>query len=225
MIFGYARVSTESQKLDSQIDAILAFGVEKENIYADVDSGKKTDRAQLETLLGKLRTDDEVVFFDLTRIGRNLKHLLTIMEHFSKHQIHFRDLSNPAINTRNIEEPSGKLIFVFFAALAEYFREESNRKVVAGLESARRKGRVGGRPKGISARLKRKAPIVAAMYRSKDPEYSIRQIREANEISQASVYKCLIHEGINIASEHRNKGNNNRVKNTKIRMSNASAEK
>lgn len=216
MLFGYARVSTENQKLDSQIDALTAFGVEKHNIYADTDSGKKTDRKELEMLLNQLRTGDMVVFYDLTRIGRNLKHLITIMDFFSEHKIEFKDLTNPAIDTKSMETPAGKLIFVLFGALGEFFREQSNEKVRAGLASARRKGKFGGRPKGLSEKLKKIAPAVASMY--KDPNVSINDIRKAFGIAQGSVYKCLQHQKVNYQKTHKNKGNNNRIKNTKIKQ-------
>ena len=72
MLFGYARVSTENQKLDIQIQQLNLFGVESENIYCDKDSGKNTDREQLNLLLSRLRTGDEIVFYDLTRMGRIL---------------------------------------------------------------------------------------------------------------------------------------------------------
>ncbi|WP_052503494.1 recombinase family protein [Lacinutrix sp. Hel_I_90] len=78
MLFAYARVSTENQNLASQIDAIKLFGVEDENIYCDKDSGKKTDRKGLTDMLGRLRKGDTVYFYDLTRIGRNFKHLITV---------------------------------------------------------------------------------------------------------------------------------------------------
>lgn len=216
MLFGYARVSTENQNLASQVDAIKVFGVEDENIYCDKESGKKTDRKGLNDLLGRLRKGDTVYFYDLTRIGRNFKHLITVMEYFAKHEIDFKDISNPAIDTKSQELPSGRLIFRIFAALGEFQREQSNEKVKAGLESAKRQGRVGGRPKGPSEKLKKLAPLVASMY--KDADNSIQTIRETLGISQASVYKCLIIAGVDISkNKHRNKGNNNRIKNTKIK--------
>ena len=215
MKLGYARVSTENQNLQSQIDAIEIFGVEKENIYCDKDSGKKTDRKGLTTLLGRLRKGDTVYFYDLTRVGRNFKHLISVMEYFAKHEIDFKDISNPAIDTKSMELPSGRLIFRIFAALGEFQREQSNEKVKAGLASAKRQGRVGGRPQGPSEKLKKLAPLVASMY--KDPNNSITTIRETLGIAQASVYKCLIIANIDIKkSKHRNIKNNNRNKNTKI---------
>ena len=209
MLFGYARVSTENQNLASQIDALKLFDIEDCNIYCDKDSGKKEDRKGLNDLLGRLRKGDTVYFYDLTRIGRNFKHLITVMEYFAKHEIDFKDISNPAIDTKSMETPAGKLI------LGEFQREQSNAKVVAGLESAKRQGRFGGRPKGLSEKLKKLAPIVASMWR--DPDNSIKTIIDTLNISPASVYKCLKISGIDIKKAHKNTANNNRIKNTKIK--------
>lgn len=216
MLFGYARVSTENQNLASQIDTLKLFEVEDENIYCDKDSGKRTDRKGLNELLGRLRKGDTVYFYDLTRIGRNFKHLITVMEYFAKHEIDFKDISNPAIDTKSMETPAGKLIFRIFASLGEFQREQSNEKVKAGLESARRRGKFGGRPKGISLKLKKMVPLVVAMY--KDPDNSINDIKTTLSIAQGSVYKCLKEGGIDISKQYKNKGNNNRVKNTRIKQ-------
>ncbi|MBQ19126.1 MAG: resolvase [Flavobacteriales bacterium] len=216
MKFGYARVSTESQNLDMQIDLLLAHGVAPENIFSEKESGAKNDREELDALLMRLREGDIILFYDLSRVGRNLIHLLTLVEWFRDRKIDFKDLTNPSINTQNVDTPSGYMIFAISALFADVQRKNIRHNVIKGLEAAKRRGKVGGRPRGLSKRLIKKAPLVAAMYKSKDPEYSISDIRQVNEISQASVYKCLIHEGIDINANHRNKGNNNRTKNTKI---------
>lgn len=214
MLFGYARISTENQKLDSQIDALILFGVEKRNIFADVDSGKKTDRKGLQDLLNKLRPGDQVVFYDLSRMGRNLKHLITVMEFFSNNEIDFKDLTNTAIDTKSMETPAGRLIFIVFASIAQFMREQSNEKVKAGLESARKQGRVGGRRPGPSKRMIKLAPAVVSMY--KDDSYSNSDIMKAFGIAAASIYKCCDIENFDYRKFHKNRGNNNRNKNTKI---------
>ncbi|MEP0266597.1 recombinase family protein [Dokdonia sp.] len=214
MVFGYARISSESQKLDIQIDRFELLGIEKNNIYADEDSGAKNDRKELEKLLSKLRKGDKVIFYDLTRLGRSVKYLITLIEHFGENGIHFQDITNPAINTESVETPEGELIFYVFAIIGQFMRKQSNEKVRAGLESARRRGKFGGRPKGLSARIKEKAPVVAIMW--KNPTTSLSQICKAMKIAPNTVYKCLDHEGVDRSLHHKNKGNNNRIKNSKI---------
>ena len=206
-VFAYGRVSTESQNLDMQVDKFRLLGVEDRNIYVDKDSGKNDDRKELQTLLGKLREGDKVVFYDITRLGRNLKYLITLIEHFYSLGVDFQDLTNPFINTESTRTAEGELIFLIFGALGQYFRKSSNEKVKAGLEAARKRGKKGGRPKGASPRLKEVAPHVVVMH--KNPDTSINDIMKAFKISQASVYKCFKIENYDYKKHHKNKGNKN----------------
>lgn len=123
-VFGYARVSTEAQNLDMQIDMLKTSGVEDYNIFYEKESGGKKDRKQLEALLAKLRKGDEVLFYDLTRVGRNLVHLITLIDWFREREISFRDLTNPVINNVSIETANGWVIFAFNAMLAEFNRKK-----------------------------------------------------------------------------------------------------
>ena len=206
-VFAYGRVSRDSQNLDIQIDKFELIGVKKENIFLDKDSGKNDDRKELEKLLSKLRKGDKVVFYDLTRLGRNLKYLITLVEHFYGIGVDFQDLTNPFINTESTRTAEGELIFSIFGALGQYFRKSSNEKVRAGLASARSRGKFGGRPKGLSARLKEAAPQVVKMH--KNPEASIKDIMSVFKISQGSVYRCFEHEKYDYKKQHKNKGNKN----------------
>lgn len=196
MLFGYARISTVGQNLESQVDVLLSYGVEKKNIFADIDSGAKNDRKELEKLLMILRTGDEIVFYDLTRLGRDLRHLITLVDGFHLKGVNFKDLTNPFIDTKSTRTAEGELIFHVFAALGQFYRKSSNEKVKRGIEYAKKEGRLGGRPKGLSKELQEKAPRVAKLYTQTD--MSIREIRETLQIAQNSVYKCLAHEGIKI---------------------------
>ena len=195
-LFGYARVSTEAQNLQSQIDLLLTYGVEKENIYCDVNSGAKTDRKELNFLLKLLRPGDTVVFHDISRIGRDFKHLLDVIDFFHKTGVQFKDLTNPMIDTNSTRTPEGELIFSVFGIMAQFFRKSSNEKVKRGIDSARRQGRVGGRPRGLSNGLKKKAPTVVKLYL--ETTMSNREICQMVGIAPNSLYKCLKYEGIDI---------------------------
>jgi DNA invertase Pin-like site-specific DNA recombinase len=206
-VFAYGRVSTESQNLDIQLDKFKLMGVSEANIYLDKDSGKNDDRIELQKLLNKLRRGDKVVFYDITRLGRNLKYLINLVDHFYSIGVDFQDLTNPFINTRSSRTAEGELIFLIFGALGQYFRKSSNEKVKAGLAAARKRGKVGGRPKGPSKRLKEIAPHVVVMH--KNPTTSIADIRKAFNISQGSIYKCFEIENYDYKLEHKNIGNSN----------------
>lgn len=207
MVFGYARVSTESQNLDMQLDMLITSGVEKHNIYYEKESGKVTDRKELEKLLNQLRKGDEVLFYDLTRVGRDLVHLINLIDWFKERGISFRDLTNPAVNNVSVETANGWAIFAFNAMLAEFNRKKINENVRRGIDAAKRRGKVGGRPKGLSKALQKKAKLAVIMH--KNPDTSIREIMDALEMSQGSVYKCFKHEGYDYQKYHKNKGNKN----------------
>lgn len=206
-VFYYGRVSTESQNLDSQLDRFRLLGAKEENIFFDKDSGKNDDRKELQNLLNKLRKGDKIIFYDLTRLGRNVKYLITLVELFYDQGIDFQDLTNPFINTESTRTSEGELIFLIFGALGQYFRKSSREKVNAGLASARARGRVGGRKKGATKRLIEIAPHAVVMH--KNPKTSINDIKNAFKISQGSVYRCFEIENYDYKSQHKNKGNKN----------------
>lgn len=168
----------------------------------------------MQNLLGKLRKGDKVVFYDLTRLGRNLKYLITLVEQFYDLEVDFQDLTNPFINTESTRTAEGELIFLIFGALGQYFRRSSNEKVMAGLRAAKARGKVGGRPKGLSPRLKEVAPLAVMMH--KDPTVSIRDIMNALKISQGSVYKCFKDQKYDYQKSHKNKGNRNAAYKLKV---------
>lgn len=213
MKFGYARVSTPAQNLAMQTDALEVFGVDDKNIHTDVASGAKEDRKGLETMLMKLREGDTVIVWKSCRLARNVKHMLSMMEFFESNNIEFKSLQEPFLDTKS---PHGRFIFNVFTSLNQMDREINRERVISGLASARKRGKVGGRPKGLSKKLLKIAPAVVSMW--KDDSKSIRMIKDAFGIAQGSVYKCLVHEGIDIKkSEHKNKGNKNAQRKIKIK--------
>ncbi|MCF2875412.1 MULTISPECIES: recombinase family protein [unclassified Tenacibaculum] len=214
MKFGYARVSTPSQNLEMQIDALELFGVDLKNIHTDIASGAKEDRKGLEEMLMKLREGDSVIVWKSCRLARNVKHMLSMMELFESNNIEFKSIQEPFLDTSS---PHGKFIFNVFTSLNQMDREINRERVMSGLASARKRGIKGGRPKGISQKLKDVAPGVVSMW--KDDTKSIKAIQKMFGISQGSVYKCLEFEGIDVKrSEHKNKGNQNAKRKRKIKI-------
>lgn len=144
MKIGYARVSTDEQTTDPQMDALTANGCE--TIYREHASGKTTDRAELENCLKALRAGDTLTVWRLDRLGRNLADLVRIVNDLEARHIGFVSLTEQ-INTTS---PSGKLVFHLFASLAEFERNLIRERTQAGLKSARARGRVGGRPRKLT---------------------------------------------------------------------------
>ena len=99
--FGYARVSTDDQDLSLQIDALLRFGVDQSDIFTDKLSGAKEKRPGLTKCLGTLQSGDTLVVWRLDRLGRSMRHLVTLIEDLREKQIKFKSISDGAIDTTN----------------------------------------------------------------------------------------------------------------------------
>lgn len=149
MLVGYMRVSSadDRQSVDLQRDALIAAGVDERHIHADKASGARDDRPGLKACLTWLKEGDTLVVWKLDRLGRSLPHLLSIITDFRERGIAFRSLTE-AMDTAT---PHGELLFSMFGALAQYERALTRERVMAGLASAKRRGRQGGRPPMIDA--------------------------------------------------------------------------
>jgi DNA invertase Pin-like site-specific DNA recombinase len=147
MLIGYARVSKAdgSQSTDLQRDALLSEGVKEEAIYQDHASGKLDDRPGLQNCLKALREGDTLIVWKLDRLGRNLRHLVNTVHDLTAKNIGLKVLTGhgAAIDTTTA---AGKLVFGIFAALSEFEREMIKERTLAGMASARARGRKGGRP-------------------------------------------------------------------------------
>ena len=147
MLIGYMRVSKAdgSQVVDLQRDALLAAGVTSSRLYQDQASGKKDDRPGLDACLKSLREGDTLIVWKLDRLGRDLRHLVNTIHDLMERKIGFRVLSGQGANI-DTTTAGGRLVFGIFAALAEFERELIRERTIAGLSSARARGRHGGRP-------------------------------------------------------------------------------
>lgn len=145
MIIGYARVSTEDQNLDGQLDALKAAGAEK--IFADKITGTARSRPELDRLLDQLRQGDVITVTKYDRLARSLRDLLDIVDTIQAHGAGFRSLAEDIDTTT----PAGRLVFHVFASIAQFERERIAERTKEGLEAARKRGRIGGRPPALSA--------------------------------------------------------------------------
>ena len=155
-LIGYMRVSKAdgSQALDLQRDALLAVGVEADRLYEDHASGKRDDRTGLEACLKALRSGDTLVAWKLDRLGRDLRHVVTLVHDLTKRGVGLKILAGQGASL-DTTTANGKLVFGIFAALAEFERELIVERTRAGLQAARARGRHGGRPfKMTSAKLR-----------------------------------------------------------------------
>ena len=152
MLIGYMRVSKSdgSQTTHLQRDALLAAGIEDTQLYEDLASGRLDTRPGLDAALKALRSGDTLVVWKLDRLGRNLRHLINTVHDLTARGVGLKVLTGQgaAIDTTSA---AGKLVFGIFAALAEFERELISERTVAGLASARARGRKGGRPFKMTA--------------------------------------------------------------------------
>ena len=158
MQIGYARVSKAdgTQLLDLQRDALLDAGVAEERIYEDHASGRHDHRPGLEACLKALQPGNTFVVWKLDRLGRNLKHLVTVVEELHVREVGLRVLAGAGAEI-DTTTANGRLVFGIFASLAEFERELIAERTRAGLAAARARGRLGGRPRKMDVAMLRLA--------------------------------------------------------------------
>src|SRR5438874_8620426 len=183
MLIGYARVSTQDQTLDLQQDALEKIGCAK--IFTDTISGASTQRLGLDEALEYVREGDTLVVWKLDRLGRSLKHLIETITKLNNRKIGFRSI------TENIDTTTsgGKLIFHIFGALAEFERDIIRERTNAGLQAARARGRLGGRPKAQTINNPKKVAMAQSLYDNKDN--TIDEICKTLNISRATLYRYI----------------------------------
>jgi DNA invertase Pin-like site-specific DNA recombinase len=190
MKIGYARVSTEEQNLDLQLDALQKAGCEK--IYQEKVSGMKTHRVELSKLLAHLRAGDVLVIWKLDRLGRSLQHLVELTHELLEKEVGLQSLSDP-IDTTTAQ---GRLVFNIFASLAQFERDLIRERTMAGLASARARGRLSGRKKGLSAKAQKTALISEALYKQK--QLPVMDLCKQLSISKPTLYRYLRSRGVEI---------------------------
>lgn len=163
MLIGYARVSTQDQNLELQIDALNKAGCQK--IFEDKISGTRAERPGLTKMFEMLRGGDTLVVWKLDRLGRSVKQLVDLVNELHKQGIQFKSLTD-AIDTGT---PSGRFFFHVMASLAEMERDLTVERTRAGLETAKRLGRKGGRkPKMTDSKIQSAKKLLATGVPPKD---------------------------------------------------------
>jgi DNA invertase Pin-like site-specific DNA recombinase len=187
---GYARVSTRSQKDDSQVDELTACGCSK--IFIDKASGKLAERPELDKALAYLREGDVFVITRLSRAMRSLKHLLALADELRERGIDLVVLRQHIDTTT----PTGRLVFHVLGAIDEFQRELIVEGTREGLEAARARGRTGGRKPKLSAA---KAATVRRMYEATGPDgkrlHTVAEIAQTAGVHRTTVYDYLNKEG------------------------------
>lgn len=177
--FGYARVSTELQNLDRQMDALKKYGCDI--IYSEKMTGTKKDRPELNKMIERMTEGDTVVVVALSRLGRSTKDLIELTELFQSKGVHLVSLKENV----DTSTPSGKLLFTLMSAIAQFERDTIAERTREGLRSARARGRMGGRPRTNPDDVRK----AVRLYNTQ--EYSIKEIEELTGVKKSTLYRNL----------------------------------
>src|SRR5512145_700947 len=180
MLVGYARVSTTDQNPALQIDALQAIGCER--IFTEKASGAQRDRPELKATLDYLRPGDTLVVWKLDRLARSMRQLITTVEDLQSRTIELRSLTEQ-IDTAT---PGGRLVFHLFGALAEFERAVIRERTMAGLQAARERGKLSGRPRVFGPKQ-----LAAAKAMLADPTIRVEDVAAQLNVSPATLYRHL----------------------------------
>lgn len=179
MLVGYARVSTDDQKMDLQMDALKAAGCEQ--FFSDQISGAAKTKAGLDEALNYLRVGDTLVVWKLDRLGRTVKGLVDLVQALQEKGIQFRSLTD-GIDTST---SAGRFFFHVMAALAQMERELIHERTMAGLKAARARGRLGGR------KAKMDASKVKSAKHLLESGLPAKEVAQNLGVSRATLYRAL----------------------------------
>ena len=180
MKIGYARVSTEEQNLDRQIDILKQAGCDR--IYEEKVSGIKKERPELNKILDQIRMGDVIIISDLTRLSRSVKDLFSLVEQIEEKGANIKSIKESWVDTTTAQ---GKLMFTIFAGISQFERDLISQRTIEGLNAARARGRKGGRPKTNDKDI----TLAVKMYNSKN--YSISEIIKATGVSNTTLYRYI----------------------------------
>ena len=179
-LIGYARVSTADQNLDLQLDALKAAGCDPNHVYQEKMSGKKADRPELQHCLKALRPGDVLIVWRLDRLGRSVSDLVNILASLDAQGVGFRSVTEALDSTT----AAGRMHCQLLAVLAEFERNLTRERTLAGLESARARGRVGGRPAALTP-----AQVIEVQALMRDPQVDVSSVMKRYSVSRATLYK------------------------------------
>lgn len=182
MLLGYARVSTDDQNLNRQLDQLQKHGVEKRNIYKEKITGTKMNRPELSKLLEFATKGDTIVIADLTRLSRSTKDLVTLSEEFNSKGIELISLKE----TINTTTATGKMMFGMLSVLAQFERDLISERTKDGLAAARARGHFGGRREKLDDTKKKAVKELYASQKS-----TLKEICEMFSISVPTLYKII----------------------------------
>lgn len=183
MLVAYARVSTEEQNLDRQLDQLIQYGVDKRNIYMEKVTGTKREREQLNKMINELQEGDTVIISDLTRISRSTKDLLEIVSAIKDKGASIKSIKDTWLDTTS-NNPYNDFLLTVMSGLSQLERDLISQRTKEGLASAKARGRNGGRP----SKQNEKKDVVIALANS---GMRITDIVKQTGLSRSTVNRIL----------------------------------
>lgn len=184
--YGYMRVSTDKQEHLRQKSQLVAAGIAEENIFSDVQSGRKESRPGLNELLSVVKSGDSITVTEFSRCSRSVKQLMQLAETFREKEVDFISLKEK-IDTTTAE---GKFFYTIIAAFAEFEANLISDRTKQALAAAKKEGRTGGRPKVDQSELER------ALYYYQNTDKSVSKISKETGISKSSIYREIERQDI-----------------------------
>lgn len=179
MLIGYARVSTDDQNLDLQLDALKKAGCQK--IFEEKESARAgTKRPAYEAALAYLRPADQLVVWKVDRLGRSLREMLETAHKLQDADIRVISLTE-SIDTTTA---NGRMMFNMLGTIAEYFLDLNRERTVAGLKAALARGRKGGRRRKLSD-----DDVAVGRAMLADPTIPVSKVAERLGIARQSLYR------------------------------------
>jgi len=191
MQVGYVRVSKNEQNYDLQIEALKNAGCEE--IFKEKISGAEKERPQYLKMIETLRKGDIVTVWRIDRLGRTTLELIKLMVEFREKGVEFKSI----VEGIDTSTSMGRIWYMLSSIFAENEREIIRERTKAGLASARARGKIGGRPKGLTDKAKQLASTAATLYKAGD--LSTGEICKVLKIgSKTTLYRYLRHAGVEV---------------------------
>ena len=186
MLVGYARVSTENQNLDKQIDILIKNGVNKRNIYFEKITGTKKDRPELIKMLKELEVGDILIVQDITRLSRSTKDLLATVETIKAKGCFIKSIQDSWLDTsKGNDDPQTQFLLTVMSGLSQLETDLIARRTKESLAASRKRGIFGGRPKMDNKKIDR----AIKLYEAKS--FTVAEISQETEVSKATLYRYL----------------------------------
>lgn len=182
ILIGYARVSTDDQRMDMQVDALIAAGVSPDHIFQEHVSGATTKRPELQNCLRALRKGDTLVIYKLDRLGRSVQELLKLVTDLEARGVNIHSIRDQ-IDTKTAV---GRVMFHMLAAFAQFERDIISERTKAGMKAARARGHRGGRKPKLDAKK-----IKAAIAMLEDPRVTMAEVAETLHVGRSTVQRAL----------------------------------